>query len=81
MPSDRAIALERQDRLLNQVLELLTGPEAPSAKDSYHWRFVAKTFGSEKLLDDVLIYTNGKPDLRRDLLCGLLFDVANRLIE
>jgi hypothetical protein len=81
MPSDRAIARGRQEQLIREVLELLTSPDAPNAQDAFHWRFVAEVFGSKKLLDDVLIFTAGKPDLRKDLLCGLLFDVMNRLVE
>jgi hypothetical protein len=63
------------------VLELLIGPEAPTPEEAYHWLFVSSTFGSAKLLHDVLVYISDKPVLRRDLLCGLLYDALNRLVE
>jgi hypothetical protein len=63
------------------VLDLLTGPEAPSPEEAYHWLFVASTFGSTKLLDDVVAGTSDRPELRQELLCGLLYDVIKRLIE
>jgi len=79
--ADIQIACERRRRLIDAVLDLLTGPEAPTPEECYHWLFVAEMFGSKKLLDNVIVGTTNRPDLREELLCGLLFDVMNRLIQ
>jgi hypothetical protein len=80
--ADRQAATERQQKLINSVLNLLTDPETgPTPEERYHWLFVASTFGSTKLLDEVIRGTDGKPDLRQELLCGLLYDVMRRLVE
>jgi hypothetical protein len=42
---------------------------------------VAETFGSKRLLDNVVAGISDKPDLREELLAGLLFDVTRRLVE
>jgi uncharacterized protein YlaN (UPF0358 family) len=79
--ADRQLATERRQKLINSVLDLLTGPEAPTPEECYHWIFVAEMFGLKKLLDDVVHGTTDRPDLREELLCGLLFDVMNRLVQ
>jgi hypothetical protein len=64
------------------VFDLLTNPEtAPTPDECFHWLFVADMFGSKKLLDDVARGTTNRLDLREELLCGLLFDVMNRLVR
>jgi hypothetical protein len=73
-------ARDRRQKLINSVLDLLTSPEAPGPEEAYHWIFVASIFGSKKLLDDVVAGTTNRPELREELLCGLIFDVMNRLI-
>jgi len=53
----------------------------PPPEEAYHWLFVASTFGSKKLLDDVIAGTTDRPDLREELLAGLLYDVMRRLVK
>ena len=72
--ADRQFARDRRRKLIDAVLDLLTGPEAPTPQEAYHWLFVASTFGSKKLLDDVIVGTTDRPDLREELLAGLLYD-------
>jgi hypothetical protein len=79
--ADRQFARDRRRKLIDAVLDLLTGPEAPTPQEAYHWLFVASTFGSAKLLDNVVAGTSDKPDLREELLAGLFFDVMRRLVE
>jgi hypothetical protein len=80
--ADRQKARDRRQKLINCVLDLLTNPEtAPTPEEAYHWLFVAEIFGSKKLLDGVVAGTSNRPGLREELLCGLLFDVMNRLVR
>jgi hypothetical protein len=80
--SDIQKARDRRQKLINSALELLTNPEtAPMPEKCYHWLFVASTFGSKKLLDAVIAGTEEKPDLREELLAGLLYDIMRRLVE
>jgi hypothetical protein len=74
-------ARQRRQKLIDAALDLLTGPENPPPEEAYHWLFVASTFGSKKLLDDVIAGTTDRPDLREELLAGLLYDVMRRLVK
>jgi hypothetical protein len=50
-------ARQRRQKLIYAALDLLTGPESPTPEERYHWIFVASTFGSKKLLDEVIAGT------------------------
>jgi hypothetical protein len=74
-------ARERRRKLVDVALDLLTGPESPSPEERFHWCFVSSSFGSKKLLEDVIAGTTDRPDLRQELLAGLLYDVMRRFAE
>jgi hypothetical protein len=79
--TDKQIVRERQDRLINSLLDLLTGPEAPTPEEAYHWLVMSKNFGLSDSLDRCISIADGKEAFRRDLLCALVYDIMNRLVQ
>ena len=71
----------RRQKLITAVLDMLTDPQtAPTPEEVFHWQFIGREFGVTEHVDRATSWANDKPDLREELLCGLLYDVMNRLI-
>jgi len=74
-------ARQRRQKLIRCRTRSADWSRKPPPEEAYHWFFVASTFGSKKLLDDVIAGTTDRPDLREELLAGLLYDVMRRLVK
>jgi len=75
------MARDRRQKLIIAVLDLLTGLEAPTPEEVFHWQFIGREFGVTVHLDRATSWADDKPDLREELLCGLLYCVMRRLVK
>jgi hypothetical protein len=81
--SARKLARQRAEKVSNAFLEILTSPDGPSRLDTAHFRFVAQSFGSAKLIHEALAGTHSgdRPEMRKELLLGLICESAALLLD
>jgi hypothetical protein len=72
--------LERRERILSALLELLTAPDSPiSREDLAHFRYVNLTFGSAQAVDVILQKYVHYPDTQIEIAVSIVAHVLERI--
>jgi hypothetical protein len=74
---------DRRDRVVNSLLEILTGPDGdgPTTEEIEHFILVAHYFGVTGKIDSILQSFSGTESLVPELSIGIVCHILNRLLR
>ena len=81
LESDRRLATERRERIVNFLVNALTDPDSPlDLTDLAHFRLIGGWFGGTEMLDRIIDINREKPQLCQEVLLSVIVAALDRFL-